>query len=326
MNYEEFRAWRSDLLRQRSPRRLDCMNPEVALAHLRPQLTAQPASMDEIVQLWSKAVGVTLTEDRRVVGTGIRPILASLFDVIASRIELLWLPEDVYPVYWQLSSSARRCGFATVPDIDWRALEAAGPRDALLLPCPLSPVGRPFGPDERQRLMAWLDAQPARMLILDHAYSFATASHLDIDELWTSERTVSIWSMSKPWLSRGVLGLASAPPSFSHAIQAHVPVPSPSELTRALALLSAAPELPQVLQQRFRSAWERLLPTIRSACPAWRPPNSGYFSVLPMSFTDLLARYDLLAIPVTVFGSRRSDLSIASCLYDIELNEGRLSQ
>lgn len=323
MNYDEFRAWRNQLLRARSPRRLDCMNPEVALAHLRPGTVELPAaSLEETLDRWCSTVGVSDSRERFVVGSGIRSILDGLFKFLGESIETLWLPEDVYPVYWQLSSELRRCAFATLPDVDWSVLNASGPRDALLLPSPLSPLGRPFSEEEQESLMEWLEAQPERRLILDCAYSFESSYRRDLGALLRSDQTIAIWSLSKPWLSRGVLGLASVTATMRDQLQSHVTSPEPSQLARAAALLGSAPTLPASLAERFGAAWARLAPVIRKACPSWTWPETGYFSILPVPYDELLARHDLLAIPASVFGSKRGDISVATCLYDIEIHDG----
>jgi DNA-binding transcriptional MocR family regulator len=323
LNYDEFRSFRHELLRARSPRRLDCMNPEVALAHLRPTL-AQPraASLEDTIRRWSGAAGINVPTATVVAGTGIRSILEGVFDVLADRIETLWLPEDVYPVYWQSSAHLPRRGFATVPDVDWSVLDAGGPRDALLLPCPLSPVGRSFSEPEYVRLIDWLSRHPERRLILDGAYSFTPPAHRELEGRLRGGQTISIWSLSKPWLSRGVLGIASVPAAMREQLQSQVTSPEPSQLARASAMIDVAASLPALVAERFASAWARLLPAIGSACPSWTPPETGYFSIVPAAFDDLLATHDLLAIPATVFGSKRKDLSVASCLYDIEIHDG----
>jgi histidinol-phosphate/aromatic aminotransferase/cobyric acid decarboxylase-like protein len=322
MNYDEFRAWRNELLTRRSPRRLDCMNPEMALAHLRPAASELPgASLPETAERWLRLVGLAIPIDRLILGSGIRPILDGLFAVLARSIETLWLPEDVYPVYWQLSAHCRRQGFATLPDLDWSMLDAGGPRDALLLTHPISPVGRYFSDGEVERLRAWLAAGSGRLLILDGAYSFETASMRGLDQRLQSDQIISIWSMSKPWLSRGIFGAARVPAALRADVQARVAVPTSSQVARAAALLESAPTLPAVVRERFRAAWARLMPGIRAACPAWQPPESGYFSVVSAPFEDLLAQHELLAVPASVFGSRRADLSVVSCLFDIELHD-----
>ncbi|MGZ4810429.1 MAG: aminotransferase class I/II-fold pyridoxal phosphate-dependent enzyme [Thermoanaerobaculia bacterium] len=257
-----------------------------------------------------------------VVGTGIRSILEGLFTVLADRIETLWLPEDVYPIYWQLSARLRRRGFATLPDVDWSVLDASGPRDAVLLPCPLSPIGRSFSEQEHLRLVEWLRAHSERRLILDRAYSFTSPPDRERDVRLRGSQTISIWSLSKPWLSRGLLGIASVPAAMRDQLQSQLTSPEPSQIARASAMIDLAPTLPALLTERFASAWARLMPAILSACPSWRPPESGYFSILPAVFDKLLAEHDLLAIPATVFGSKRTDLSVASCLYDIEILDG----
>jgi histidinol-phosphate/aromatic aminotransferase/cobyric acid decarboxylase-like protein len=319
MNYETFRSWREAVLRTKTPHRLDCMNPEVALAHLRPtHPVTDPRKADDPFDAWSIAVGFTVAADRQILGSGVRAILEGLFGVVKDRIDSVWLPSDVYPVYWQLSATLRRRPFLTLPEVDWGFLDQTGPRDIVLLPHPLSPLGRPLSASELNRLVEWLNAAPTRMLILDAVYLVAKPFDQELRELLNTGRLAMVWSLSKSWLSRGLLGMATVPVVLRDELQKQVAVPEPAVLSRVAAMLAHAPDFPFRLADRFSAAWSQLAPSIRAVCPAWRPPETGYFSIVEANFEKLLAAHDLLTVPASVFGSARTDLSVVTCLHHME--------
>jgi hypothetical protein len=74
-------------------------------------------------------------------------------------------------------------------------------------------------------------------------------------------------------------------------------------------------------QNAFGLEWQRLAPRIRVTSPDWQPPVSGYFSVLSVAFERLLNEHGILAVPATVFGSSRNDLSVITCLHALAAHE-----
>ena len=117
MDYESYRQLRDKLIREKRPLRLDCMNPVRALsawsglAHIAGGWAE--ASGEEAMRAWSSATGIVLAPERSVVSRGVRDMLSAIFSVGLGQTEELWLPEDVYPVYWQLAraSGAKTKGF-----------------------------------------------------------------------------------------------------------------------------------------------------------------------------------------------------------------------
>jgi hypothetical protein len=318
MNYQTYRGWRDEVLRNRKPRRFDCMNPEMALAHLRPSIQLErDGNIDEVLALWTRATGRPLRADACVAGSGVRSILDAIFCILNRHRDVLWLPSDVYPAYWELSQRLRREPFSTLPQIDWSFLERTGQRDALLLPDPLSPEGRTLSAAELSRLRQWLSDAPERLLIVDSAYEFAAG----VPELLDPGQSIRIWSMSKPWLSRGLLGVATVPAHLRDDVQRRLAAPAGAALGFAGALLASAPNLPGQLASRFAEEWARLAPEIRESWPDWEPPVTGYFSTLPVAFDRLLNDHNMLAVPGAVFGSERADLSIITCLHSIEMRD-----
>ncbi|MBI3288630.1 MAG: hypothetical protein HYZ74_03825 [Elusimicrobia bacterium] len=238
-----------------------------------------------------------------------RESLDALFQVCASDI---WLPEDVYPQYWEL---ARKHGlkprrFQTLLDADLSELDLAGERSWLLLPHPLVPAGRGLRSAEVDRLARWLRDSPGRVLVLDCVYCLDLPVAGALSALLNSGQAVVLHSLSKGWLSPGLLGAAFLP----EAIAAEFEPPSPQALAQARVRLSSL-DAPRRIEETLRRRWRRLAPSIQARFPGWTSPETGYFSVLPAASRELLRSHGWLAIPASVFGSPRDDLSVASCLY-----------
>jgi hypothetical protein len=96
---------------------------------------------------------------------------------------------------------------------------------------------------------------------------------------------------------------------------------SRANLAELIRVLRAQPNLPSTLQRNFDREWCRLLPRITCAAPHWQPPKTGYFSVIDVSFEDLVQNHRILAVPASVFGSARLDLSVITCLHDLVAHE-----
>lgn len=190
----------------------------------------------------------------------------------------------------------------------------------LLLPSPLSPSGRGFTARELRALHSWLTVGEERLLVLDSVYSFdQSKGDPDTERLWqalyATDRVVQMYSISKTWLAPLTFGVARAPQRLAGPIQELSSAVSPELLATAALRMQAQPDLPIQLQQRFQSQWS-LLSTLLQPGTSWTPPATGYFSVYPLSYKRLLEK-GLLAVPPSLFGSDRTDVSIISCLHDI---------
>jgi hypothetical protein len=316
VDYASYRRWRDETIARRPEiRRLDCMNPEKALAPWVP--VAAPARTGDLAAAWARATGQVIAPGELVLSKGVREVLAAAFAVFSGRE--LWLPQDVYPVYWELARAAGHspAGFPTLSGGAWSFLEQANPRALAVLPVPLSPLGRWPSSGEVAALVQWLRAGPERGLLVDavYTYDFEVAGEL-LAPLLATGRCGAVWSCSKSWLSRDVLGIGRVPREWASPLQDRLP---PVEPGRALALLETGPELPRRQAQAFRREWQRLAPAIRQAAPDWCAPATGYFATVALPYDRLLDR-DLLAVPGSVFGGS-DDRSIVSCLHDLVRHE-----
>lgn len=328
MDYLAFEQLREKLATKSSDLlRLDCMAPAKALTAL---CTFQETSerningtLDVAVSSWANATGEKIPEDELVAGTGVRDILRALFLFLSQQIQELWLPEDVYPVYWEIARQASFVPqpFRTLPEPDWSFLTRTTRRAIALLPVPLSPLGRYLTEEEIQRLAGWLATDKRRILIVDAAYTYDFEQARSVlRPLVESGRCVVLWSCSKSWLQPDVLGIARCPSLWRQSISEGIARDSPRKLADIIHVLMAEAHLPSRLQRSFDREWRRLGPRIKSAAPHWQPPRTGYFSVIDVPFENLVQKHRILAVPATVFGSKR-DLSIITCLHDLVAHE-----
>jgi hypothetical protein len=286
--------------------RYDCMNPVKALAPMRPSLPASLAAISarELEAAWRARWGLTAVGGSVRLSSGVRPLLAQLFASFARDSRRLLAPEDVYPVYLELAAKAGVVT-RTFPTVPRPALPPVGlgpGRDALLLPEPLVPLGRGLSEAEIAHIRSWLDEDRERLLILDGVYTFGTRFTAATEAFISGGQTVLLHSLAKSFLSPDVAGFAIGPESALAEL-----VDDIGAEARATGghLLRDAAELPQRLAAEFSRRW--------SALSDVRAPTTGYFSVVPIKFDDLIARGQL-AVPGSVFGARTDDWSAITCL------------
>lgn len=325
MNFESYKQFRSEVLKQRSLLRLDCMNPVQALSNWAPVVPESgqvPACVDKTLHLWEKATGIALHPKQTVIGRGVRDLLSATFMSLLKKDEDLWLPDDVYPVYWDLAAGAglKARAFSTLPQPEFDFLTQAAEHATVVLPVPLSPLGRLPDQAETDALLRWLRGSPHRLLIIDAVYTFDfEQSRTFVDEFLgqNTDQCIVLWSCSKSWLLRGSLGIAAAPRRLAPTLRGDVVPPIQADLDRIYAALESRPYFCSLQQKAFTLEWQRLAPIVRSVDHNWQPPASGYFSVVKKPFKTLLNENGILSVPASAFGSKRDDLSILTCLHDL---------
>jgi aspartate/methionine/tyrosine aminotransferase len=299
-------------------RRFDCMNPVKALAPLFGQ--AEYGANADPVDAWTRATSIPLDRERRIVGRGVRDLLGAIFAAMGTDWDEVWLPDDVYPVYWQLASAAGKLasGYSTLPLLE-SFFDKTSKRAAAVLPIPLSPLGRLPNTGERDAIIGWLEASSERLLIVDAVYTYEfAASNSFIHTLMSefSEQCVILWSCAKSWLAPGALGIGLLPTRILRQVQTVTEsAPSGSQSLRIDA------SLPLRQQGAFQREWARIACDLQRADPAWQPPETGYFSILKIPFARMLDEHNILSVPASVFGSKRDDLSVVTCLHDLAEHE-----
>lgn len=323
MDYQQWRMCRDDLIERYRPLRLDCMNPFYALDFLRHQDELddqQTVDLNQTVCAWADCAGIDLSSGTWFATRGVRSLLRSLCSVIAASGRAgLWIPSDVFPTYRVVAADAGISprSFTVMPSPDFSPLKQAGPNDVLVVPLPLTPIGRSFTETETDGIIDWLRQSPKRVVVIDTVYAYRGASYDGLDCLIETGQSIQAWSISKTWIQRQVFGVAIVPDEFSDMLANHRDLPSNQDLHRVNACLTEQPDLPRRQQERFEAQWQVLRQDIVESYPKWTPPQTGYFSTLPISYQVLLDRHKVLAVPASVFGSQRDDLSVITCLHGI---------
>jgi aspartate/methionine/tyrosine aminotransferase len=319
MDYRAFRSFRDELLRDHNPRRFDQLDPAGTLTEMRPTLpkVTPEADLETVLASWSSLFAFPRNEACVLAGNGVRAGLLAVYGGLKRSGTELWLPGDVYPVYWKSAADhGLSChAYTTVPEPDMRRLEQASDNACLLITNPLAPVGRHLSESECRFLLRWLEHSPQRRLLVDTVYEFNTRFHASTEKLWQSEQTCLLHSIAKSWLSPDTLGLVVTHKNCPWTVQdSDLPCPSPSRLGIANALFRREAELPGRIQELFTSRWRTLTADIQAVAPQWEPPESGYLTVVPRSADDLLAQCNWLTVPASAFGSSLAGCSVLSCM------------
>ncbi len=328
MNYANFRQWRDEVISDTSSiLRLDCMNPGKALASWinvsqRVSKSLGEITPDKAIELWSELTNQYISKREVVLAKGVRDLLGGSFGHISQFISEIWIPEDVYPVYLNLTETAGFSprSFQTLPEIQLSFLSQTGSRAAILIPIPLSPAGRWLSNQEIELLIQWLKTGD-RILLIDAVYTYDfLKSRAILKPLLATGRCSAFWSCSKSWLRSNTFGIASVPKTWASSIQSNISPPSREVLKTVISFLEVQPKLPLQQAHAFQKEWTRLSETIQTTMPKWQPPDTGYFSIVTVSHEKLLTDYNILSIPATVFGGKK-DLSVVSCLYDLTAHQ-----
>ncbi len=287
------------------------MNPAKALASMRTVLPERPrpSSIREVEASWRALFGLAGIDAPVVVSTGVRPLLARLFSLLAREGRRLIAPQDVYPAYLQTASSVGLpiTTFATVPAPEFPR-GGSGP-EVLLVPEPLVPLGRALAPAEWSSISAWLAGDPRRLLVLDCVYTFETRFPPLAQTLLGDGRTIVVHSLAKSFLQPDVAGFMLGPRRVLEGLEHDI---GSAQLAAAAHILSEGPDLPVRLARTFAERWARL--EEHAGCHA---PATGYFAIVPSPFEELLAR-GWLAVPGSVFGALDSRWCAVTCLLEGE--------
>lgn len=171
--------------------------------------------------------------------------------------------------------------------------------------------------EETRSLKEWLADSDDRRVILDEVYNYACKFDPYTHELLETEKTIVVHSLSKAWLERGVFGVVIAPQENVDDYREILRSPPQEQCNFAFVALKNQPNMPYEQQRDFSREWNRLSPVIRAFAPNFQAPKTGYFSTIPVQYKKVLEEFNALVIPATVFGSEKVDVSIVSCLHDI---------
>jgi len=123
--------------------------------------------------------------------------------------------------------------------------------------------------------------------------------------------------MSKAWLLPQTAGIAIVSAASKADVQRRATTPDQFQQTMALQRLSSEVDLPARLQRRFDQQWLKLQPQIQRVDAKWKPPETGYFSIVETPSGQLWDEHRAVGVPASVFGSAEN-VSIITCLFDIK--------
>jgi len=248
-------------------------------------------------------------ESRTQVSHGVRRSLGALFGLLASRGARVGVPDDVYPVYHYLAAEA---GVHVVPYAARMGLPVTDELDALLICEPLVPWGTTLTSNEADQLIAWVRAEPKRMLLIDSVY--ATPPTAQALRLLHDDVAVLLVSLSKGWLIPDHGGLCIVPSYWqrdTREVFARLPKDE-RRLRIAYAALTEHPKRPSAVAAALTNR-AFYLDEVTASRPELRASSCiGYFATAQRSFEELLD-LGVLAVPASIFGGPQH-LSILSSL------------
>lgn len=324
MKFSEFEAFRTELLSTRSDV-LDCAETNIyrSLSHwaVPPTLKLETTvHRCDLAAEWVSYFGFKpAMAANALISCGVRDSLARLFTHYATERAQLWLPEDNYPVYAELATSAKLNFrlFQTLPEPSWPVVESTAGHELLLVTNPLKPRARWLNDSDVATLLAWLAKNPARRLLLDVVYTFAT--HLDTAtlKLFNTNQTILLHSTTKGWLHPRLFGVALVPAQDVAKLKSmfRADAPVQQNLARAREMLGAHATIPEFIATQLVTAKAQLRNALPVNAPAlWESDAPGYFTPVTAHWKDLLDKHRVLGIPATAFGSTQEHITILSSL------------
>lgn len=332
MNFEDFQGFRQRQLATSSPL-LDAAETNVyrALAALRPEPPAA-GSVDastvyrcDLARTWLRRYGLPEELSRQaMICRGVRHGLEVVFQWLHTRQARLWLPSDVYPVYFSLAGAAGLApeSYPTLPSPVFPASPGDDRPEYLLLANPSKPLGRCLSDAECTAVISWLQESPQRHLLIDCVYDLEVPFLVGTQRLLGTGRAILLHSVTKGWLWPRTFGVALVGPEQAELSEAfRAASPTQDQLRLADRLLTEHGGVPRqvadALAIRAGRLFERLPEEVLAAIPtASRTSPANYFFPVDIPAETLWREYSLLAVPVSVFGDSDWNGSVLTSLAD----------
>ncbi|MBC8737222.1 aminotransferase class I/II-fold pyridoxal phosphate-dependent enzyme [Paraburkholderia sp. UCT31] len=328
MDIKQFAEHRQHVLETQADTVLDLSETRFAsvLAPVRPSFIPDAipgrAHRCHLAEDWLSLFGLPAQwKPRALVSSGVRHSLATLFAVWHAEQKIVALPTDIYPVYGALAAAAqlRSVSFSTVPQ-----LADLPEADILLIAEPVKPRGSGLSEQECEQLMQWLTARPARRIVLDAVYAFGARFSAVTERLYGTGQCIVLHSLAKNWAAPEVFGVALVPhDDVDRLTPAFRALPAEQEeLKLAQYFMQRCADFPQQLASALeRSEKELNFALAERGIYAFAPltPVPRYLRVVPAPHQQLLERYGVLALPLSVFGSEDTPYSVVSSLRYLSL-------
>ncbi|MFF0203308.1 aminotransferase class I/II-fold pyridoxal phosphate-dependent enzyme [Streptomyces sp. NPDC005017] len=328
MRFAEFQELRQRRL-SASPSLLDAAETNVyrALAPMRPEPPGDLSTVHrcDLARAWLRRF--ELPEEwsgRAMVCRGVRHGLGVVFQRLRAARARLWLPGDVYPVYFELARAAGLApvSYPTLPAPDLPRSPVDHRPEYLLLANPSKPLGRYLSDTECAAVISWLRESPHRHVLIDSVYDLGAPFAAGTRRLLDTGRAILLHSVTKGWLwprTFGVVLLGPAQTEWAEAFRAEPP--TPAQLRLADRLLTEHSDVPRqvagALAARAERLFERLPDDVLGAIPtASRTCPGNYFFPADIPAQTLQHEYGVLAMPVSVFGESDWSGSVLTGLAD----------
>ncbi|SDT83210.1 Aspartate/methionine/tyrosine aminotransferase [Streptomyces sp. TLI_053] len=328
MRFDEFQAFRQRQLGA-SPSLVDAAETNVyrALAPVRPEPPTGTGRVHrcDLARAWLRRFELPQEWSRRaMVCRGVRHGLGVVFQQLHAVRARLWLPGDVYPVYFELARAAGLVpgSYPTLPAPALPRSPAGDRPEYLLLTNPSKPLGRYLSDAEVTAVIAWLEESPHRRLLIDTVYDLGAPFAPGTQRLLDTDRAVLLHSVTKGWLwprTFGVVLLGPAEADLAEAFRADPP--TPAQLRLADHLLTVHGDTPRQVVDELAARAERLFARLPDEVLAAIPMPSrtcpgNYFFPVEMAAETLRREYGLLALPAGVFGDGGWSGSVLTSLAD----------
>jgi len=315
MNFKEYKIWQKVYL-EKNPNifRADCMNPFISMNYLLDEVEfkSKGISQTKLYTKWKEINNIEIPLEKSALTRGVRHSLSKLFHLFKDRT--LYMPQDVYPRYFELAKENHVETFVSYPQTDWESLEKVE-ESVVLLTVPFTPMGRELTQEDIVELEGL--SKRKNIIIIDAVYDYNLSKNFQkIKSLLENNFIFYLHSLSKTYLSPEVLGVVYCPNSeYQFYFQeAHSNYEFKDEVSynRAYDIMTQVPNLSTLQQKEFDRGFEYL--TKNTGLEDVNENGIAYFSVIEEPFEELL-KYNVLGVPASVFGSKRKDLTILTGLF-----------
>ncbi|MEU1193445.1 aminotransferase class I/II-fold pyridoxal phosphate-dependent enzyme [Streptomyces sp. NPDC005859] len=328
MKFDEFQEFRQRQLSAHSSL-LDAAETNVyrALAPIRPQPPSDMSTVHrcDLARAWLRRFELPEAwSGHAMVCRGVRHGLSTIFRRLHGVQARLWLPSDVYPVYFELARAAglEPASYPTLPAPALPRSPVDHRPEYLLLANPSKPLGRYLSDVECAAVISWLGESPLRRVLIDSVYDLGVPFAAGTRRLLDTGRGVLLHSVTKGWLwprTFGVVLLSPAQAELAEAFRSEPP--TSAQLRLADRLLTEHRDVPrQVVAElavRAERLFERLPDEVLKAIPmVSRTCPGNYFFPVEVPAETLQREYGVLATPVSVFGESNWSGSILTSLAD----------
>jgi len=315
MNFKQYKTWQKSYLEKNSNVfRADCLNPFISMNYLLDKVAfkSKNITQTELYNKWKEITNIEISSDNLALTRGVRHSLSKLFYLFKDRI--IYMPQDVYPRYFELAKGNKIKTFVTYPQTDWESLQNVE-NSVILLTIPFTPMGRELNEEDIEQIEGLIERKNS--IIIDSVYDYNLNENFEkLQPLFKKGSVVWLHSLSKTYLSPEVLGIVyfSSMVVKGFFIRAKETYEFKDEVSynRAYDIMTQIPNLPALQQQEFDKGFDHLAEN--TGLGEVYESEIAYFSVIEEPFEELL-KYNILGVPASVFGSKRKDLTIVTGLF-----------